>query len=54
MQEGTPVQEYKSVKRFHKKGFKGHKVNPAKQSTWRRDGLTNKQRVQLQRAQRAV
>lgn len=38
-----------SVKRFHRKTFKGHKVNPPKQDNYRRDGLTNHQRVLKQR-----
>ena len=32
--------------------FKGHAVNPPKQSDWRRDGLTNNERVKMQRAAR--
>lgn len=29
--------------------FKGHEVNPPKQSEWRNDGLTNHERVKQQR-----
>ena len=38
---------------FTKHGFKGHAVNDPKQSDWRRDGLTNHERM-LQRKATAV
>ncbi len=35
----------RSVKRFHRKGFKHHEVNPSKVDTYRKDGLTNHERM---------
>ncbi len=43
-----------SPKRFHRKGFKGHIVAKPTKSDYRRDGLTNNQRVKMRIEQRKI